>query len=126
MQTAIISVIVPVYNSERYLSNCLDSILAQVYKNFEIVLVNDGSTDKSGDICEFYSEKDRRIKYLKKNNGGVSSARNLGISSAIITGPCPAKSSDPCLSSPPINTANPIFCPLSVFFSAPLKPKPEA
>lgn len=82
MQTAIISVIVPVYNSERYLSNCLDSILAQVYKNFEIVLVNDGSTDKSGDICEFYSEKDRRIKYLKKNNGGVSSARNLGIKKA--------------------------------------------
>lgn len=74
-----ISVIIPVYNVEKYISKCLDSILNQTYKNIEIIIVNDGSTDKSGLICDEYAKKDSRIKVIHKSNGGVSSARNLGI-----------------------------------------------
>ncbi|WP_416150485.1 glycosyltransferase [Salipaludibacillus sp. HK11] len=79
---SMISVIVPIYNVENYLSNCIDSILKQSYKNIEIILVNDGSTDSSGEICNEYVNKYKRIKVLNKNNGGVSSARNVGIKSA--------------------------------------------
>lgn len=75
-----VSIIVPVYNSERYLSECIDSVLAQSYKNWELILVDDGSTDQSASICESYSNKDSRIKMLHKSNGGVSSARNLALS----------------------------------------------
>ncbi len=74
-----ISVIVPVYNVENYLSKCIESILAQTFKDFELLLVNDGSTDASKTICEAYVEKDNRIRLINKINGGVSSARNIGI-----------------------------------------------
>jgi glycosyltransferase involved in cell wall biosynthesis len=74
-----ISIIVPIYNVEKYLNKCIDSILAQTYTNFELILVNDGSTDSCREICEEYAQKDRRIKVLHKKNGGVSSARNVGI-----------------------------------------------
>ena len=75
----LISVIVPVYNVEKYLPQCIDSIINQTYKNIEIILVNDGSTDNSLSICNKYKEKDRRIKIINKKNGGLSSARNAGI-----------------------------------------------
>lgn len=75
----LISVIVPVYNVAAYLRKCLDSIVGQTYKNLEIILVDDGSTDGSGSICDEYAKEDRRIKVIHKDNGGVSSARNIGI-----------------------------------------------
>lgn len=78
----LISVIVPVYNVEQYLKICLDSIINQTYINLEIILVNDGSTDGSGDICEEYKRNDGRIKVIHKENGGLSSARNIGIRNA--------------------------------------------
>lgn len=74
-----ISVIVPIYNVEKYLKQCLDSILIQTYKNLEIILVNDGSTDNSLKICEEYCKKDRRFKLINKRNGGLSDARNVAI-----------------------------------------------
>lgn len=74
-----ISVIVPVYNSENYLSECIDSLINQTYKNFELILVDDGSTDKSARMCDEYAIKDSRIKVVHKENGGVSSARNVGL-----------------------------------------------
>lgn len=77
-----ISIIVPVYNVEAHLRACLDSILAQTFSNFEVLLINDGSTDNSGMICDEYSERDDRVKVIHKNNGGVSSARNAGTKSA--------------------------------------------
>ena len=77
-----VSVIVPVYNTEKYLSRCIDSILAQTYTDFELILVNDGSTDNSGKICDEYAQKDKRIVVIHKENGGVSSARNKGIEKA--------------------------------------------
>lgn len=75
----LITVIVPVYNVEGYLKNCVDSILNQTYNNIEILLVDDGSTDKSGIICDQYSRVDKRIHVIHKNNGGLSDARNVGI-----------------------------------------------
>lgn len=78
----LISVIVPIYNVEKYLSRCIDSILAQTYQNFELILVNDGSTDNSGQICDAYLKKDERIEVLHKANGGLSDARNAGIEKA--------------------------------------------
>lgn len=74
-----ISIIIPVYNVKKYLRECLDSILAQSYKDFEIILVDDGSTDSSGNICDEYSMKYENIKVLHKNNNGLSSARNAGL-----------------------------------------------
>ena len=76
-----ISVIVPVYNVEKYLSRCIDSILNQTFRDFELILVDDGSPDKSGEICDEYAKKDDRIKVIHKKNGGVSIARNTGIPS---------------------------------------------
>ena len=74
-----VSIIVPVYNSEDYLEKCIHSIMEQTYPEWECILVDDGSTDMSGKICDFYAEKDNRIKVLHKINGGVSNARNVGI-----------------------------------------------
>lgn len=74
-----ISIIVPVYNAEKYIRNCIESMLQQSYSNIEIVLVNDGSSDRSGEICCAYAEKDPRIRYLEQENQGVSAARNHGI-----------------------------------------------
>ena len=77
-----ISVIVPVYKVEEYLSRCIDSILKQTYKNLEIILVDDGSPDNCGKICDEYALKDERIKVIHKQNGGLSSARNSGLDAA--------------------------------------------
>ncbi len=74
-----VSVIVPVYKVEKYLEKCIESILAQTYKDFELILVDDGSPDNSGAICDEYAKKDSRIKVIHKENGGASSARNTGI-----------------------------------------------
>ncbi|MGI6094991.1 MAG: glycosyltransferase family 2 protein [Lachnospiraceae bacterium] len=82
MRQDVISVIVPVYNVEKYLRRCVDSILNQTYSNLEILLIDDGSTDASGVICDEYSKSDPRIKVFHKENGGVSSARNYGIERA--------------------------------------------
>lgn len=79
MPNELISVIVPVYNVEKYLKRCVESILRQTYKNFELILVDDGSTDSSGEICDRYMEIDNRIKVIHKYNGGLSSARNAGL-----------------------------------------------
>ena len=79
MNNELISIIVPIYNTEKYLRQCLDSILNQTYTNFEVLLVNDGSTDSSGMICQEYVENDSRFRYFEKENGGASSARNLGL-----------------------------------------------
>ena len=78
-----ISVIVPVYNVSDYLNECIESIIQQTYKNLEIILINDGSTDNSLQICKDYAEKDTRIIVLDKQNGGQSSARNLGLDYAM-------------------------------------------
>ncbi len=75
----LVSVIVPVFNVERYLKSCLNSILNQTYSNIEIILVNDGSKDCSGAICDEYAKNDSRIKVIHKENGGVSKARNTGL-----------------------------------------------
>lgn len=74
-----ISIIIPVYNSEKYLERCIDSVLAQSFSDFELVLINDGSTDRSGVICDEYAEKDMRVVVFHKKNEGVSKARNLGL-----------------------------------------------
>ncbi|NDW19004.1 glycosyltransferase [Dysgonomonas sp. 216] len=75
----LISVIIPVYNTEKYLSRCLDSVIKQTYTKLEIILINDGSTDSSGDICDNYAQQDSRIKVVHKKNAGVSAARNSGL-----------------------------------------------
>lgn len=77
-----VSVIVPVYNSRKYLKECIESIINQDLEEIELILVNDGSTDNSLDICQKYAMKDSRIKIIDKPNGGVSSARNAGILAA--------------------------------------------
>ncbi len=77
-----ISVIVPVYNVEKYLNRCVDSIINQTYKNLEIILVDDGSPDNCSKICDEYANKDRRIKVVHKENGGLPSARNTGVENA--------------------------------------------
>lgn len=74
-----VSVIVPVYNAEKTLHNCIDSILCQTYTEFELILVDDGSTDHSGEFCDCYAEKDNRIIVIHQSNSGVSAARNNGI-----------------------------------------------
>lgn len=78
----LISVITPVYNVEKYLPECLDSILSQTYDYFELLLIDDGSSDTSGNICDEYALNDSRITVIHKENGGVATARNLGISQA--------------------------------------------
>lgn len=75
----LISIIVPVYNTEPYLARCINSILSQSFTDFELLLIDDGSTDGSGAICDAYADKDSRVRVFHKENGGVSSARNLGL-----------------------------------------------
>lgn len=89
-----ISVIMPVYNAEKYLDRSISSILSQSLSDFELILVNDGSTDSSAEICDNYAEKDSRVKIINKHNGGVSSARNLGIEKASGKWLCFADSDD--------------------------------
>ncbi len=79
MNTELVSVIVPVYNVQKYLPRCVDSIINQTYKNLDIILVDDGSTDESGKICDEYAAKDARIKVIHKENGGQASARNVAL-----------------------------------------------
>lgn len=74
-----ISVIIPVYNTEEYVSRCIDSVLNSTYRNFELILVNDGSQDKSAEICKYYLKKDSRVQYYEQRKSGVSAARNKGI-----------------------------------------------
>ena len=81
-KSPLVSVIVPVYNAERYLHKCIDSILSQTMSDFELLLVDDGSNDASGNICDDYAEKDARVRVFHKANGGVSSARNTGLDNA--------------------------------------------
>ena len=78
MADAVVSVIVPVYNVQQYLPQCIESILAQTYQRLEIILVDDGSTDGSGKLCDEFAQRDRRIKVIHKPNGGLSDARNAG------------------------------------------------
>lgn len=82
MNSPLISIIVPVYNTEKYLDQCIQSVLAQTYTNWELLLIDDGSTDSSGAICDKYAAEDNRIRVFHKENGGVSSARNLGLDNA--------------------------------------------
>ena len=84
MAYPLVSIIVPVYNAEKYLSDCIESILSQSYKNFELILVNDGSTDCSAAVCRKYARQNKQIILVDRANGGVSSARNEGISKASI------------------------------------------
>lgn len=78
-----ISIIIPVYNVEKYVTECIKSILGQSYTNFEVILVDDGSTDSSGEICDSFSYNDSRIRVFHSENGGVSKARNIGLKAAI-------------------------------------------
>ena len=78
-----VSIVIPVYNVEEYLRECVDSVLNQTYSDIEVILVDDGSTDQSGNICDEYAEMDSRIKVIHKKNGGVSAARNTGIDKAV-------------------------------------------
>ena len=77
-----ISIIVPVYKVEEYLSQCIDSILVQTFTNFELLLVDDGSPDRCGEMCEEYAQKDERIRVFHQENAGVSTARNKGLAEA--------------------------------------------
>ncbi len=76
------SVLIPVYNVEKYLNECVDSVLSQTFQNFEIILVNDGSTDSSGKICEEYAKKDNRVKFFHQENKGLFLTRRFSISKA--------------------------------------------
>lgn len=82
MKGKLISIILPIYNGEKWIKRCLDSILKQTYKNFEVIIINDGSSDNSLEICNMYASNDSRIKIISKENEGVSKARNKGINSA--------------------------------------------
>ena len=77
-----VTIIVPVYNVEKFIGKCIKSVLNQTYKNFELIIVNDGSPDNSLEICNYYNSLDDRIKIFTKENGGLSSARNYGIEKA--------------------------------------------
>ena len=74
-----VSIIIPVYKVEKYIDKCIQSIMNQTYRNIEIILVDDGSPDSCGEICDYYAKKDNRVKVVHKMNGGLSDARNYGI-----------------------------------------------
>lgn len=78
-KTKLVSIIIPVYNAKIYLKKCLNSLINQTYRNIEILLIDDGSSDESLSVCQRYAEIDSRVKVVHKKNGGVSSARNLGL-----------------------------------------------
>ncbi len=82
MESDLISIIIPIYNAQKYLKECIDSALNQTYKEIEIILIDDGSTDYSGKICDSYAEKDKRVKVIHNENQGVSVSRNIGIKEA--------------------------------------------
>ena len=82
MPQKLISIIIPVYNVEQYLDRCIESVVQQTYKNIQVILVDDGSTDKSGKMCDEWAKNDKRITVIHKKNGGLSSARNAGIQKA--------------------------------------------
>ena len=82
MNKPTLSVIVPVYNSEEHLCGCIDSLINQTISGIEIILINDGSTDRSGEICDEYASRDAHVRVIHKENGGVSSARNAGLDAA--------------------------------------------
>lgn len=84
-----ICVIVPVYNAQSYLNRCVQSIQNQTFSNFQLLLIDDGSTDKSGEICDFLASNDKRIHVIHKENGGVASARNAGVTWAVRESNCP-------------------------------------
>ena len=77
-----ISIIIPIYNTEKYLERCIDSVIQQTYRNIEVILVNDGSTDKSSRICNEYVHRDRRIILIEQKNQGAAAARNTGLKHA--------------------------------------------
>lgn len=77
-----VSIIIPIYNIEKYMKKCLESVLGQTFQDIEVILVDDGSSDRSGKICDIYAQKDTRVKVLHKKNGGQSDARNVGIKHA--------------------------------------------
>lgn len=81
-ENPLVSIVVPAYNAENYIRRCMDSVLTQTYKNIELVIVNDGSTDRTKEICDSYSNIDARVHVIHKKNAGVSAARNSGISEA--------------------------------------------
>ena len=83
MTEPLISVIIPVYNVEEYLDKCIQSVLNQTYHNLQVVLVDDGSKDKSGEICDKYAKLDPRIQVIHQTNAGVSAARNVGLDTAL-------------------------------------------
>ena len=82
MAQTLVSIIVPVYNVESYLEECVESIINQSYENLDIILIDDGSTDNCGQICDKYAALDKRVTVIHKTNGGLSSARNRGIEAA--------------------------------------------
>ena len=82
MSGPIVSIIVPVYNAEKTIQRCVESILGQDFQDFELLLIDDGSQDASGALCDAFAQRDARVRVLHKENGGVSAARNLGLSQA--------------------------------------------
>lgn len=82
MENKLISIIIPLYNNEKFIGKCLDSVINQIYSNIEVIVVNDGSTDNSGNIVKQYTMKDKRIKLINKKNSGVSDTRNIGLENA--------------------------------------------
>ena len=80
----LVSVVVPVFNVEKYLNRCLESIVNQTYQNLEILLINDGSTDKSEIICEEWARKDKRIRFFSKSNEGLGPTRNLELNAQMV------------------------------------------
>lgn len=114
----LVSVIIPVYNVFSYLSQCVDSVISQTYQTIEIILVDDGSTDESGKICDDYARKDKRISVIHQKNGGLSAARNTGIKNAngkyiffVDSDDCIAKDTiEKMVSNQKVNNADVVIC----------------